>query len=264
MSNKTIETSEDLGKKEFEARIVRGIYKNIIRPMEFEIVRLRSSIDSLETRLPSKITKLDNVQDFIKANKYAIIDFYSDNCLPCYKLNPALEKFAGEDNGIAIGKLDIEKYSEEADKFDVSSIPLLISFADGKIIQQSIGAPSEPDDAIDMVKSIVQRVQIPNEDFDKMKSTVEKIAKVKGWHLNPDIRERDYLITALVWNKINKGKQYCPCKVEEIPENVCPCRAVEGKYKSSEDMVKESGSCYCGLFVSEEMIKEMNKKKAET
>ena len=77
--------------------------------------------------------------------------------------------------------------------------------------------------------------------------TAEKIAKVKGWKVNPDKEYAQGIIDGLNRNKELKGKYYCPCKVvtgdPEIDKAIiCPC-------KESQFEIDRDGVCHCGLFV---------------
>lgn len=77
--------------------------------------------------------------------------------------------------------------------------------------------------------------------------TAEKIAKIKGWKVNPDKKLAQEIIDGLNKNKELKGKYYCPCKVAigdpEIDKAIiCPC-------KDSPMEVARDGRCHCGLFV---------------
>ncbi len=69
-----------------------------------------------------------------------LVDFYADWCGPCRMMTPILEKIAGEVKGkTVIGKLDIDKSQKVASEFQVTSIPTLILFNDGKEVGRLIG-----------------------------------------------------------------------------------------------------------------------------
>ncbi len=69
-----------------------------------------------------------------------LVDFYADWCGPCRMMAPILEKIATEVKGKAIvAKLDIEKAQTTASHFQISSIPTLILFKDGKEVGRLIG-----------------------------------------------------------------------------------------------------------------------------
>ena len=79
--------------------------------------------------------------DSIKANdKPILLDFYADWCGPCRIVSPIIEEIAKENPQYLIGKVNIDKEPELAQKFNVLSIPTLTVIKDGKVISQSAGA----------------------------------------------------------------------------------------------------------------------------
>ena len=79
--------------------------------------------------------------DSIKANeKPILLDFYADWCGPCRMVSPIIEEIAKENPQYLIGKVNIDKEPELAQKFNVLSIPTLTVIKDGKGISQSAGA----------------------------------------------------------------------------------------------------------------------------
>jgi thioredoxin 1 len=74
------------------------------------------------------------------ASGVSLVDFYADWCGPCRMLVPVLEKlgrdFAGK---MTVIKLDIDEANDVAKKFDISSVPTLILFRDGKEFKRVIG-----------------------------------------------------------------------------------------------------------------------------
>ncbi|NGX59252.1 MAG: Thioredoxin [Chlamydiae bacterium] len=69
-----------------------------------------------------------------------LVDFYADWCGPCRMLTPVLEDVAKELDGKAsIAKIDIDKAQNTASSFQVTSIPTLILFKEGKEIGRLVG-----------------------------------------------------------------------------------------------------------------------------
>lgn len=73
-----------------------------------------------------------------------LIDFYADWCGPCRMLTPVLEKVAQKLHGkVSIYKLDIDEAQKTAASFQVTSIPTLVLFKDGKEIGRLVGLRDE-------------------------------------------------------------------------------------------------------------------------
>ncbi|MBS0603721.1 MAG: thioredoxin [Verrucomicrobia bacterium] len=69
-----------------------------------------------------------------------LVDFYADWCGPCRMMTPVLEKVAKEVKGHAtIGKLDIDSAQKIASQFQVTSIPTLILYKEGKEVGRLVG-----------------------------------------------------------------------------------------------------------------------------
>ena len=69
-----------------------------------------------------------------------LVDFYADWCGPCRMMTSVLEKVAQEIKGHAvIGKLDIDSAQKVASQFQVTSIPTLILYKDGKEVGRLVG-----------------------------------------------------------------------------------------------------------------------------
>jgi thioredoxin 1 len=76
-----------------------------------------------------------------KTRQPILVDFWASWCAPCKIVAPSLEELAGELAGQAhIAKVNVEDNGDLANRFGISSIPTLILFKDGKIVDQLIGA----------------------------------------------------------------------------------------------------------------------------
>ena len=69
-----------------------------------------------------------------------LVDFYADWCGPCRMLAPVIEEVAKEmSDQVTFAKLDIENSQKIAGNFQVTSVPTLILFKDGKEVNRLIG-----------------------------------------------------------------------------------------------------------------------------
>ena len=93
-----------------------------------------------------KITKDNFEAEVMNSNKPVLLDFFATWCGPCRMVGPILEEIAEEKENVKVCKIDVDHDPELAQRFQVTSIPLLVVMQDGKIINQALGA--KPKDQI--------------------------------------------------------------------------------------------------------------------
>ena len=87
-----------------------------------------------------KITVSNFESEVLRSDQPVLVDFYADWCGPCRMLAPVLEEIAREyEGGVKVGKVNVDEQMELAQKFGVSSIPLLVVFTDGQPMAKSLG-----------------------------------------------------------------------------------------------------------------------------
>ncbi|CEP62685.1 thioredoxin TRX2 LALA0_S06e01310g [Lachancea lanzarotensis] len=89
------------------------------------------------------VAQIANVADFdkvIQADKLVVVDFFATWCGPCKMIAPMLEKFAAEYSSADFYKLDVDEVPEAASKNDVSAMPTIVLFKNGKIVDKVVGA----------------------------------------------------------------------------------------------------------------------------
>ena len=70
-----------------------------------------------------------------------IVDFWAEWCGPCKRIAPLLEELLGEYDGrIKVVKVDIDANRELAERFRIQSIPTLLFFRDGQVVDRVVGA----------------------------------------------------------------------------------------------------------------------------
>jgi thioredoxin 1 len=100
-----------------------------------------------------------NFNSFVGTAKIIIIDMYSSWCAPCKILSPIIGDLAAEYTGegfdIKVGKMDIDSNREIVTKMEIISIPTVLIYKDGKLVEKITG--------------MIQKI--------KLKETIEKHAK---------------------------------------------------------------------------------------
>ncbi|HLA91709.1 MAG TPA: thioredoxin [Gemmatimonadaceae bacterium] len=76
-----------------------------------------------------------------KTDGVTVVDFWATWCGPCRMIAPILDQLAVEYQGkVKVAKLDVDNNQQTAFRYNVRSIPTLLFFRDGKLVDQVIGA----------------------------------------------------------------------------------------------------------------------------
>jgi thioredoxin 1 len=89
----------------------------------------------------------DNFKEKVLDNKgVALVDFWAEWCGPCRLIGPVVEDLSKEYEGVAtIGKLNVDDNREIAAQYGIMSIPTLLIFKDGQIVDKHVGVASKGD-----------------------------------------------------------------------------------------------------------------------
>lgn len=88
-----------------------------------------------------EITDANFDSEVINSDKPVLIDFWAVWCGPCKLIAPVVEEVAKEYDGkFKVGKMDIDNNPNVAMKYGIRSIPTLLIFKDGKVVDQIVGA----------------------------------------------------------------------------------------------------------------------------
>jgi thioredoxin 1 len=80
-------------------------------------------------------------QEVEQSGGLTVVDFWATWCGPCRMIAPILDQIAVEYEGkVKVTKLDVDQNIRTATRFNVRSIPMLLFFKDGKVVDQIVGA----------------------------------------------------------------------------------------------------------------------------
>jgi len=90
------------------------------------------------------VTDKNFESEVLKANLPVLVDFWAEWCGPCKTISPIVEEIANElDGKLKVAKVNVDDAQELAQNYNIMSIPTLILFKDGELIEQIVGAMSK-------------------------------------------------------------------------------------------------------------------------
>ncbi|AKQ46370.1 thioredoxin [Rufibacter radiotolerans] len=82
-----------------------------------------------------------NFEEIINSDKPVLVDFWAEWCGPCRMVGPVVEELAGDYEGrVIIGKVDVDANPQTSAKFGIRSIPTLLVFKNGQVVDKQVGA----------------------------------------------------------------------------------------------------------------------------
>ncbi len=98
-----------------------------------------------------KITPENFETEVIRSDKTVLVDFWATWCGPCMMVAPLLDDIAAENPDIKVAKIDVDHNPQLAAQFGIISIPTLLVFKDGQVVNKSVGAMPK-DDILALIK----------------------------------------------------------------------------------------------------------------
>ena len=84
-------------------------------------------------------------KEVLKSKEPVLVDFWAEWCGPCKMLGPTIEELAKEYAGkVKIGKVNVDENPGVSSKFGIRSIPALLMYKNGEVVQQMVGAQPKP------------------------------------------------------------------------------------------------------------------------
>ena len=86
------------------------------------------------------LTEENFEQHVLASEGPVLVDFWADWCAPCHRIAPVLEELASDFEGRAtIGKVNVDEQAALAKRYGIRSIPALVFFHGGEVVDQSAG-----------------------------------------------------------------------------------------------------------------------------
>ncbi len=89
---------------------------------------------------PREFTDSGFTIEVLESDQPVLVDFWAAWCGPCHAVGPTIEELAEQYDGtVKVGKLNIEENPQTASGFGIHSIPAVLLFKDGKVVETLIG-----------------------------------------------------------------------------------------------------------------------------
>lgn len=89
------------------------------------------------------ITKSNFNETVLKSDKPVLLDFWASWCGPCRMQGPIIDQLAAAHSNIVFGKVNVDEEPDLASEYGITSIPTLIIFNNGQLINQVTGVTSK-------------------------------------------------------------------------------------------------------------------------
>jgi len=83
----------------------------------------------------------NNFDEAVNNHRLLVVDCWAEWCAPCRMVAPVIEELATDYQGkVTFGKLDVDSNPSVATRYEIASIPTLLIFKNGQLLDQKVGA----------------------------------------------------------------------------------------------------------------------------
>ena len=95
---------------------------------------------SITVKHPITLTTRSFEQEVLKSSRSVVVDFWAELCSPCRLTGSMLEELVGEGERVIFAKVNVDEHPDLASHYEIQSIPTLVIFKDGEILDRIVGA----------------------------------------------------------------------------------------------------------------------------
>ena len=78
--------------------------------------------------------------EVLESDKKVLVDFWAPWCGPCRMVSPIVDEIANESDAVKVAKINIDEQPQLASQYGVMSIPTLMVFENGDVVEKAVGA----------------------------------------------------------------------------------------------------------------------------
>jgi thioredoxin 1 len=88
----------------------------------------------------AEVTDATFDREVLKAQEPVIVDFWAPWCVPCRRVSPVLDEISQSRDDVRFVKLNVDDNPQTAMSYQITSIPTIARFEDGRVTNQAVGA----------------------------------------------------------------------------------------------------------------------------